>query len=98
MDHYNTKTKGGGGLGHTVIFDSLYDVSDARKASMASELLVAGSDTSGTTLTYALYHISSSPRIKDRLMEELNEAMPTIDTNPVLLKLEQLPYLVNVLS
>ncbi|KAJ6087775.1 cytochrome P450 [Penicillium canescens] len=95
VHHHNTKSKGGEGMSHPVIFDSLDDTSDARKASMASELLVAGSDTSGTTLTYALYHISSNPRIKDRLTEELNEAMPTIDTTPGLLKLEQLPYLVS---
>lgn len=81
---------------HAVIFDGLNDTSDARKASMASELLVAGSDTSGTTLTYALYHINSNPEVKDRLTQELNEVMPSIDTVPILVKLEQLSYLVNL--
>lgn len=81
---------------HAVIFDGLNDTSDARKASMASELLVAGSDTSGTTLTHALYHINSNPGVKDRLTQELNEVMPSIDSVPILVKLEQLPYLVNL--
>ncbi|KAJ5209486.1 cytochrome P450 [Penicillium cf. viridicatum] len=90
---YNAQTKGGEGMEHAVIFDGLNDTSDARKASMASELLVAGSDTSGTTLTYALYHINSNPGVKDRLTQELNEVMPSIDTVPILVKLEQLPYL-----
>jgi hypothetical protein len=49
MNHYNTKTRGGENMDYPVIFDSLGNLSDDRKASMASELLVAGSDTSGTT-------------------------------------------------
>ncbi|CAI7659082.1 unnamed protein product [Penicillium viridicatum] len=93
VNHYNTKTRGGGEMDHPVIFDSLEHLSDDRKASVASELLVAGSDTSGTTLTYALYHICSNPNINKRLIEELKKVMPTIDTTPVLLDLEQLPYL-----
>lgn len=83
-------------MDHPVIFDSLEHLSDDRKASVASELLVAGSDTSGTTLTYALYHICSNPNINKRLIEELKKVMPTIDTTPVLLDLEQLPYLVRL--
>ncbi|CAG8071881.1 unnamed protein product [Penicillium nalgiovense] len=93
VKHYNTKTKGGEGMDHPVIFDSLENLSDDRKASMASELLVAGSDTSGTTLTYALYYICSNPYINNKLTEELKKAMPTMDTTPILLELEQLPYL-----
>ncbi|KAH8705781.1 cytochrome P450 [Talaromyces proteolyticus] len=93
VDYHNTKNRTGERIGHPVIFDSLGNLSDVRKASMATELLVAGSDTSGTTLTYALYHISSNSKIKERLTEELRKAMPTLDTTPALLKLEQLPYL-----
>ncbi|KAJ5865597.1 hypothetical protein N7534_000150 [Penicillium rubens] len=89
--------EGGEGMDHPVIFDSLENLSDDRKASMASELLVAGSDTSGTTLTYALYYICSNPDINNKLTEELEKAMPTMDTTPILLELEQLPYL-HVLS
>jgi cytochrome P450 len=65
---------------------------------MAAELLVAGLDTSATTLTYALYHICSNPRINKKLTEELKKAMPTLDTTPVLPVLEQLPYLVRLFT
>ncbi|KAL6922493.1 hypothetical protein FSST1_006519 [Fusarium sambucinum] len=93
VDHYNINTKGKKDTGHSVIFDSLKEISDAKKASMAAELLVAGSDTSALTITYALYHITSNPKILERLLNELKVAMPDLDSPAVLQKLEQLPFL-----
>ena len=81
-------------MDHPVLFDSLTELSDERKRSMSAELLVAGADTSALTITYALYHITSNPHITDRLTKELLEAMPNMNTTPVLQKLEQLPFLV----
>nr|XP_036575938.1 Benzoate 4-monooxygenase 1 [Colletotrichum truncatum]KAF6782594.1 Benzoate 4-monooxygenase 1 [Colletotrichum truncatum] len=78
---------------HLVFFDSLEDIGDEGKRSLATEFLVAGSDTSALTVTYGIYHILSNPKIRDRLTRELEEALPSIDTAPTLLQLEKIPYL-----
>ncbi|KAF9870284.1 hypothetical protein CkaCkLH20_12248 [Colletotrichum karsti] len=96
--HRNKNEKGHAKFDHPVIFDSLEDRTDAHKGSIAAEFLVAGSDTSALTITYALYYITANPTIREKLMKELLEVMPTADTNPTLNQLEQLPYLTGVVK
>lgn len=98
LDQYQRKLEWEETMDHPVLFDSLTELSDERKRSMSAELLVAGADTSALTITYALYHITSNPQITDRLTKELLEAMPSMNTTPVLQKLEQLPFLVHYYS
>ncbi|EQB48558.1 hypothetical protein CGLO_12186 [Colletotrichum gloeosporioides Cg-14] len=83
---------------HPVMFDSLQDISDEAKKFIAVEFLVAGSDTSALTITYAIYHILSNPKIKEELLRELEKALPTLETSPVLQDLEKLPFLTGCIN
>ncbi|KAH8721521.1 cytochrome P450 [Phaeosphaeriaceae sp. PMI808] len=56
-------------------------------------LIFAGTDTTSTTLTFALSEILSSPRVYQLLHEELKQAMPDPHDLAPLITLESLPYL-----
>jgi cytochrome P450 family 110 len=57
-------------------------------------LLVAGHETTATALTWALYWIHKFPKVRDRLLEELQELDDPADVNALL----RLPYLSAVCS
>lgn len=66
--------------------ESLYEESQA--------LLFGGADTTGTTLMHGTFHILSSPKVYQKLKEELLTAWPDLNNQLTLLELEKLPYLV----
>jgi len=64
----------------------------------AFALLAAASETTGHTMTVAVYWTLSNPEIYRRVHNELKEAFPDSQANLPFLVLEKLPYLVSYLS
>jgi cytochrome P450 len=59
------------------------------------DIIIAGSDTTATTLGNLFHRVLASPDIEKQLQAELDAAMPDRDANPPLAKLERLDYLVS---
>ena len=80
------------------IFDNLQHLSDEDAGMEAVDFLVAGSDTTAITLTFAVWHICHDPAIKRKLVAAFKEAALPLQQNdgdyPTLLDLEAIPYLV----
>ena len=79
-----------------VIFDNLQHLSDEDAGMEAVDFLVAGSDTTAITLTFAVWHICHDPAIKRKLVAAFKEAaLPTQQNEdgdyPTLLDLEAIP-------
>jgi cytochrome P450 len=62
----------------------------------AELLFSAGSHTVGTTLMIGVYYLLHSPEAKQRLVDELFEAWPSLDQAPNYEQLEKLPFLASV--
>lgn len=62
------------------------------------DILVAGSDTTAYTLATGLFHILRRPELKERLVREVREALPSGDDLPSFTQLEKIEYLVRLLS
>lgn len=56
--------------------------------------LVAGSETTGRVLSFAIYHLTRDTSMRDKLREELRTVMPTPTSTASWSELEKLPYLV----
>ncbi|EOD46532.1 putative cytochrome p450 protein [Neofusicoccum parvum UCRNP2] len=76
-----------------VLFDKLQDLPDQVQISEAMSTLIAGSDTTAFTLSFASYAISKAPAIRARLEKELKDNIADPDQMPSLGELERLPYL-----
>jgi cytochrome P450 len=74
------------------------DRSKDRLRSEARTLVSAGTDTTATTLTIAMYHILANADILATLKAELLEAVPDPSSMPSLSTLENLPYLSAVIA
>jgi cytochrome P450 len=67
------------------------------RASLLEEavaLVIAGTDTTGSTLTIGTYQVLRKPEIYANLKAELLEAWPNLEQRPNAGDLEKLPYLV----
>ncbi|KAF2851805.1 cytochrome P450 [Plenodomus tracheiphilus IPT5] len=78
---------------HEVMFEEMTGLTDAEMQAEAMDVLVAGSDTTATTLATALEEMSRTPSIFEKLKQELSEAGIKTEEDYDLVKLEQLPYL-----
>lgn len=58
------------------------------------DILIAGADTTASTLTTGIYHILSSPKIEGRLVQVIDEVMPETGSLIPLQTLEKVEYLV----
>lgn len=58
-------------------------------------ILVAGSNTASYTLAMAVFYILRNPKIRKRLVRELDEHVPDPDQMPPLPELEMISYLVS---
>ncbi|KAH7309647.1 cytochrome P450 [Stachybotrys elegans] len=67
-------------------------------ADETSVILGAASETTGTALTIAAYHVIKTPHMYQRLRAELLEAFPDEDEEPSFLALEKLPYLTAIIK
>ncbi|OQE07963.1 hypothetical protein PENVUL_c011G00084 [Penicillium vulpinum] len=78
---------------HPVIFDSLHSISDYAKVSEAMDILIAGADTTASTLTTGFYHILSNPKLKERLVRAVDKAIPEPGSLTSLQSLQKVEYL-----
>ncbi|KAL8814597.1 MAG: hypothetical protein Q9223_006192 [Gallowayella weberi] len=74
------------------------DLPDSEKTSdrlrqEARVQVLAGTDTTATTLANIIYHLLANPSILGRVRDELIAAIPDPDTLPTGLQVEHLPYL-----
>lgn len=67
---------------------------DTLMADEAGNLIIAGSDTTGVALTYLVYCVLSTPRLKKKLLDEL----ATLPENASWEELENAPYLNNTIQ
>lgn len=56
--------------------------------------MVAGTDTTATTLASIVYHLIINPDVLRKLKAELEIAMPDPEAPPTIAQVETLPYLV----
>lgn len=80
---------------HRLVLDSLESLNEDELLGESMNLLIAGSDTSATSLTIAVLEILSHPEMHTELVEELEAAIPDKDNLPPVQTLEKLPYLVS---
>lgn len=85
----------GKSFGHDVVFDSMSHLDDTMLLAEATDILVAGSDTTATTLSVAIQEIIRIPAIWKQLKAELREAGIIAEQDYELTRLEQLPFLVS---
>ncbi|KAK0207286.1 cytochrome P450, partial [Armillaria fumosa] len=64
----------------------------------AQNLLFAGTDTTGNTMTIGFFHILQNPDIYSKLMSELLEVWPSKESSVSFEVLEKLPYLTAVIK
>ena len=93
LQHY---TIHGNTTPHPVVFDNLSSVSYDFKVTEALDVLIAGADTTASTLTTGVLHILSSPDIHAKLRRALNNTEEP--TGMQLLELEKIDYLVVYLA
>lgn len=60
-------------------------------------LIAAGTETTGRVLATASFYLASDSRVRETLQAELKQLMPTLDSKPTWVELEQLPYLVSTM-
>lgn len=58
-------------------------------------ILIAGSETTAFTLAQTIFLILSSPRVKQRLVRQLDAGVPESSHMPSIQDLEKLDYLVS---
>ena len=61
-------------------------------------VIVAGTETTKSTLCLATFYILSNPRIRDRLRQALQPVYSDISKPPSLAQLEQIPYLTAIIQ
>jgi len=82
------------------MFDTLMDpnrqerLTVSQLKSEAEDILVAGSDTTATTLTYACVHLARQPHLWERLYREISPVYGPLDQIPPLRQLENISLLV----
>ena len=81
---------------HNIIFDGLSDLDDDLMLSEASTFLIAGSDTTATTLAVGIYQLACHPEAYKALKSEIQHANLKTVHDYDLTSLEQLPYLVSL--
>lgn len=77
-----------------MVFEKLSTIKDDEKVAEAVDILIAGADTTASTLTTGLLHILSNDAIKTRLVEEIDSVTPTEYGQLSLQSLEKLEFLV----
>lgn len=81
---------------HAVVFDDLSDLDTASLVAEATDILVAGSDTTATTLAVTLHQLAHVPEVHAALKQEIRHAGLRTSDDYDLTRLDQLPYLVSI--
>lgn len=61
--------------------------------SEAIVMIVAGTDTTASTLAIGLHHLLQQPETYRKLQDEIRTVMPTVDARPAVQALDALPFL-----
>jgi hypothetical protein len=61
--------------------------------SEAIVMIVAGTDTTASTLALSLHHLLQQPEVYRKLQDEIRTVMPTLDSRPPIEELDSLPFL-----
>ncbi|KAF5268200.1 hypothetical protein FOXYS1_908 [Fusarium oxysporum] len=93
VEQWRQAREKGTNVKHPIVLDNLESLDDDALVAESLDLLVAGSDTSATSLTVAVMEILSHPSIEKRLVEELDAAIPDKDNLPSVISLEKIAYL-----
>jgi cytochrome P450 len=81
------------------LFDTLMDKNTTPRLTLAKvqteaeDILIAGSDTTATTLTYACVHLARKPELWERLYQEIKPVYGNPVTIPEVKVLETLTFL-----
>jgi cytochrome P450 len=78
---------------HEIVFERMTGLDNVQMHAEAMDILIAGSDTTATTLATAIEELARDPKIFNKLKEELKQAGIKKEDYD-LTRLEQLPYLV----
>ncbi|CAG8022479.1 unnamed protein product [Penicillium salamii] len=79
--------------GHPILFDNLSCIPESERTTEAMSILIAGSETTAFTLAQTIFLILSSPRVKQRLVRQLDAGVPESSHMPSIQDLEKLDYL-----
>ncbi|GAQ42217.1 cytochrome P450 [Aspergillus tubingensis] len=92
LEHYEVR---GNTTTHPVVFENLSSLPHDYKVTEALDILIAGADTTASTLTAGFMHIISNPTIYSKLADALRAANISVDDPPAaqLQELEKIPYL-----
>jgi cytochrome P450 len=82
---------------HPVVFDHLSQLDSTSLVAEATDILVAGSDTTATTLAVALHQLAYLPEVYTALKNELQRADLKTSDDYDLTRIEQFPYLVGAI-
>lgn len=83
---------------HPVVFEKLETVNDADLATEAMDILIAGADTTASTMTAGLVHILTDREIERRLVEEVDSLQVNEYGQLPLQALEKSEFLVGLLA
>ncbi|KAJ5137071.1 hypothetical protein N7448_005625 [Penicillium atrosanguineum] len=83
---------------HPVVFEKLETVNDADLATEAMDILIAGADTTASTMTTGLIHILTDREIERRLVEEVDSLQVNEKGQLPLQALEKLEFLSNCVN
>jgi cytochrome P450 len=86
----------GKNLGREVVFDSMQHLDDTKMLAEATDILIAGSDTTAFTLAICIQEMMENPTIFEQLRKELKDAGIATEHDFELVRLEQIPYLVRI--
>ncbi|KAF7536163.1 hypothetical protein G7054_g4763 [Neopestalotiopsis clavispora] len=78
---------------HPVVFDHLSQLDSTSLVAEATDILVAGSDTTATTLAVALHQLACLPEVYTALKNELQRADLKTSDDYDLTRIDQFPYL-----
>ncbi|KAL4902025.1 hypothetical protein BDW74DRAFT_181183 [Aspergillus multicolor] len=81
-----------------VVFDGLVGLNDGEMKAEATDILVAGSDTTATTLSVAIFQLCKNPKVYDELKREIRQQHLQAAEDFNLTALEKLPYLTAVVK
>ena len=73
-------------------------LSDSEIVANCTAFLLAGYETSATTLGLVCYHLATNPDVQDRLVEEIDSAWSDEEKMPTFETVRELPYLDMVIS
>lgn len=88
------------GISHQTLFTKLHQSEKQREITFeeicanAQGYILAGSDTTASTLTYLIWSVCRQPDIKDKLLQQLRALPPRFEDN----HLRKLPYLSHVVD